>query len=75
MGKLFKEWFLNKVHTPNLYFKWEIQAFFLKTYHGTTAEMTPKTNIVTDAPQIAVLRPNLSDTRPEQKDPRAKPIE
>ncbi len=33
----------------------------------------PKTNMVTEAPQTAVLRPNLSDTRPAEKEPRAKP--
>ena len=42
-------------------------------YQGTNAVMTPNTNIVTDAPHIAVFLPNLSDTRPEQKEPRAKP--
>ena len=35
--------------------------------------MTPNTNIVTDDPQIAILRPNLSDTSPEQNDPRTNP--
>ena len=33
----------------------------------------PKTNMVTEAPQTAVLRPNLSETRPAEKEPRAKP--
>ena len=46
----------------------------LDTDHGTKAVITPKTNIVTDAPHIAVFRPNLSDTNPEQNDPRAKPV-
>ena len=42
-------------------------------YQGTNAVIRPNTIIVTEAPHIAVLRPNLSDTRPEQKEPRAKP--
>ena len=42
-------------------------------YQGTNAVIKPNTIIVTEAPHIAVLRPNLSDTSPEQKDPRAKP--
>ena len=42
-------------------------------YQGTNAVMTPNTNIVTDAPQTATLRPNLSETSPEQNVPRAKP--
>ena len=42
-------------------------------YQGTKAVMTPNTSIVTEAPQMAVLRPNLSDTSPEQKEPKAKP--
>ena len=44
-------------------------------YQGTNAVIRPNTNIVTDAPHIAVFRPNLSDTRPEQKEPSAKPGE
>ena len=42
-------------------------------YQGTNAVIRPNTNIVTEAPHIAVFRPNLSDTNPEQKEPRAKP--
>ena len=47
----------------------------LIVYQGTNAVIRPNTIIVTEAPHIAVLRPNLSDTSPEQKDPRAKPGE
>ena len=43
-------------------------------YQGTNAVMIPNTNIVTDAPQTATFRPNLSETSPEQNDPRAKPV-
>ena len=43
-------------------------------YHGTNAVMTPKTHIVTDAPHIAFFRPNLSEIKPEQKEPSANPI-
>ena len=35
--------------------------------------MTPKTTIVTEQTQIAILRPYLSETKPEQKDPSANP--
>lgn len=42
-------------------------------YQGTNAVITPKISMVTDAPHIAVLRPNLSDTSPEQNEPRANP--
>ena len=36
--------------------------------------MTPNTHMVTEAPHIAVLRPNLSETKPEQNEPRANPV-
>ena len=42
-------------------------------YQGTNAVITPNTSIVTDEPQIATFRPNLSETSPEQKDPRTNP--
>ena len=44
------------------------------TYQGTNDVMTPNTNMVTELTQMATLRPYLSDTRPEQKEPRAKPV-
>ena len=43
------------------------------TYQGIKLVIRPNTNMVTEAPQTAVLRPNLSDTRPAEKEPRAKP--
>ena len=42
-------------------------------YHGIKLVMSPKMHMVTLEAQIAVLRPNLSETRPAQKEPRAKP--
>ena len=43
------------------------------THHGMNDVITPKTTIVTDEYQIAVFRPNLSDIKPEAKEPRANP--
>ena len=37
--------------------------------------MTPKISIVTELAQMALLRPNLSETNPEQNEPSAKPKE
>ena len=42
-------------------------------YQGITEVRIPATNIVTDEIQIAFLRPNLSETKPDTKDPSAKP--
>ena len=43
-------------------------------YQGTKEVMTPNTIMVTELAQIATFLPYLSDTSPEQKDPRAKPV-
>ena len=50
-------------------------SLLITHYQGTNAVIRPKTHIITEAPHIAVFRPNLSDTSPEQKEPRAKPGE
>ena len=50
-----------------------LDVFNNVTYQGTNAVMTPNTHMVTEAPHIAVLRPNLSETKPEQNEPRANP--
>ena len=43
-------------------------------YQGTKEVIRPKTIMVTELAQMAIFLPYLSDTSPEQKDPRAKPV-
>ena len=42
-------------------------------YQGTKEVMTPKISIVTELAQMALLRPNLSETNPEQNEPSPCP--
>ena len=44
------------------------------THQGMKEVITPKIILVTELAQMATFLPYLSDTRPEQKEPRANPV-